>query len=234
MNTKFIIYGICLLILCNQPVGSKQAYLIQTAPNVTKTHQNDSSDDTPESMQRHIAEEIIRLHVIANSDSANDQAFKLEVKDEIVAYLQEELKDAATKSEARQIILENLSEIEWIAAQKISEEGYSYDAKASLTYCDFPVKQYGDLTFPAGTYEALRVQIGKSAGRNWWCVMFPSLCKVDETYDEITDENKEKFKEILTEKEYESLLNSDEDTVFYKSGIKRLFDKVIDYFPIKE
>lgn len=164
--------------------------------------------------QRAIAEEIIRLHVIANSDSEEDQALKLKVKETIVTYLRGEMKDAATVSEARQAIRENLPEIEEIAREKMQQEGYNYTAEASLGECYFPVKEYGDLTFPAGDYEALRVRLGESKGKNWWCVMYPTLCFVDSTYQVVPDSSKEKLKESLTEEEYESLLDGREDVTY--------------------
>ncbi len=208
MNSNFLIYFTCLFLLVMSPNMEQKAV---------------SSDG-----QEHIASEIIRLHVIANSDTKEDQDLKILVKNEIVSYLREKMDGTQSIEEAREIIQNNLPEIEEIAANKMAIEGYSYDAKASLTYCDFPIKQYGDLTFPAGRYEALRVQLGTSEGKNWWCVMYPSLCYVDETRQEITEENKEQFKKILTKEEYESLLSSDTNKVFYKSKLKELFDKVID------
>ncbi len=214
MNSNFLIYFICLFFLVMSPNMDEKVL---------------SSNG-----QEHIASEIIRLHVIANSDTEEDQSLKLLVKNEVVSYLREKMDGTQTIEEAREIISDNLSSIKEVAAKKMASEGYFYGVNASLTFCDFPIKQYGDLTFPAGRYEALRVELGTSEGKNWWCVMYPSLCYVDETYDVITEDNKEQFKEILTEEEYESLLSADTNSVFYKSKLKELFDKVIDYFSIKE
>lgn len=164
--------------------------------------------------QRAIAEEIIRLHVVANSDSEEDQQLKLKVKETIVTYLRGEMKDAATVDEARQAIRDNLPEIEEIANEKMRNEGFDYNAKASLGECYFPVKEYGDLTFPAGDYEALRVYLGAGDGKNWWCVMYPSLCFVDSVYQVVPDSSKEKLKSSLTEEDYESLLDGGEDVTY--------------------
>lgn len=164
--------------------------------------------------QRAIAEEIIRLHVVANSDSEEDQQLKLKVKETIVTYLRGEMKDAATVDEARQAIRDNLPEIEEIANEKMKSEGFDYTAKASLGECYFPVKEYGDLTFPAGDYEALRVNLGSGDGKNWWCVMYPSLCFVDSVYQVVPDSSKEKLKSSLTEEDYESLLDGGEDVTY--------------------
>ena len=161
--------------------------------------------------QRAIAEQIIRLHVIANSDSEEDQAVKLKVKETIITYLRGEMMDAHSVEEARQTIREHLPEVEEIAREKLLKEGYTYEVNASLEDCYFPVKEYGDMTFPAGQYEALRVKLGKSSGRNWWCVMYPTLCFVDSTYQVVPESSKEKLKESLTEEEYDSLLDGGEN-----------------------
>lgn len=164
--------------------------------------------------QRAIAEEIIRLHVVANSDSEEDQQLKLKVKETIVTYLRGEMKNATTVDEARQAIRDNLPEIEEIANEKMQNEGFDYTAKASLGECYFPVKEYGDLTFPAGDYEALRVHLGAGEGKNWWCVMYPSLCFVDSVYQVVPDSSKEELKKSLTEEDYESLLDGGEDVTY--------------------
>ena len=171
-----------------------------------------------QAQQKAIAEEIIRLHVIANSDSEEDQALKMEVKEEIVAYLREEMGEANSVSKARQIIQENMPKIEKIAKKKMQEKGYEYSAEAELAQCYFPIKQYGDMTFPAGEYEALRVKLGESEGKNWWCVMYPSLCFVDSTYQVVPDSSKEKLKQSLTAEEYDALLDGGDD-IEYSSRI---------------
>lgn len=169
--------------------------------------------------QRAIAEQIIRLHVIANSDTDEDQELKMKVKETIVTYLRGEMQDATSVDEARQAIREHLPEIEEIAAEKMRAEGYEYSAEATLGESYFPVKEYGDLTFPAGNYEALRVKLGDSAGHNWWCVMYPSLCFVDSTYQVVPDTSKERLKESLTSEEYNSLLDGGEEVSYsWKAG----------------
>lgn len=168
--------------------------------------------------QQAVADEIIRLHVIANSDSEEDQQLKMKVKETIVTYLRGEMSRADSVGDARQVIREHIPDIEEIAKEKMQMEGYSYEVEASLGESYFPIKEYGDLTFPAGDYEALRVKIGKSNGRNWWCVMYPTLCFVDSTYQIVPDESKEKLKEALTNEEYEMLLAGGEN-VTYSSKI---------------
>lgn len=160
--------------------------------------------------QQGIAREIIRLHVIANSDSEEDQALKLEVKEAVLTYLRQEMQDVENVQEARRVIMQRLPEIEEAAEKKMREEGYDCGAEAELGQSYFPVKEYGDLTFPAGDYQALRVKLGNSQGRNWWCVMYPTLCFVDSTYQIVPEDSKEQLKTSLTEEEYNSLLDGGE------------------------
>lgn len=159
--------------------------------------------------QQEIAKEIIRLHVVANSDDEEDQNLKLQVKESIVAYMRDVMREADTVSEARGQILKHLPEIEKLSKAAMEEAGFDYDVEATLGECYFPVKQYGDLIFPAGEYEALKVNIGSSEGKNWWCVLYPTLCFVDSTYQVVPDSSKEKLKESLTKEEYDSLLDGE-------------------------
>lgn len=156
-------------------------------------------------LQTGIAEEIIRFHVIANSDSEADQALKLTVKSTLVEKLSPYLKDAKDIIDARNILEDKLLFIEQLSEEAIRTNGYNYSVKVSLEKTFFPLKIYGDYTFPQGYYEALRVQIGDAEGKNWWCVMFPPLCFVDETYGIIDEASKEKLEYLLTEEEYEAL-----------------------------
>lgn len=196
-----------------------------------------------DSYQQEIAGEVLRFHVIANSDREEDQSLKLKVKEAVLEAVRPKLANAKTAKEAEKILAANMEEIEAVADKVIAEEGYAYQSRGVLGKAVFPIKQYGDMVFPAGEYEAFRILLGEAKGKNWWCVMFPTLCYVDETYDVITEENKEQFKEILTEEEYESLLmdsnsnmgeNADQDTeknqVFYKMKSLVWFNKAIDYF----
>ena len=123
---------------------------------------------------------IIRLHVIANSDSASDQQLKLKVRDAVIAYMDGQ-EDLGTVEETRQHLNDNLDRLETIANGVIAAEGYDYTAKADLGIKYIPAKTYGDITFPAGNYEALNITLGSGDGQNWWCVLFPPLCLLEET-----------------------------------------------------
>lgn len=134
-------------------------------------------DDTD--INRNDHEGIIRLHVIANSDSVRDQQLKLKVRDAVIAYMDDQ-DELSTVSETRKHLEGNLDRLETIANGVIAAEGYDYDAEADLGIRYIPEKTYGDMTFPAGNYEALNITLGDGEGENWWCVVFPPLCLLDE------------------------------------------------------
>lgn len=173
--------------------------------------------------QQHIASQIIRLHVIANSDETADQTLKKEVKDQVVTYLRSKMNQAASIQAARQVICQEMDALKEIAEKKIRQEGYDYPVTISLGTTYFPVKEYGDMAFPAGDYEALRVQIGKSKGRNWWCVMYPALCLVDGVYQTVPENSKDKLKQVLSTSEYQSLVDGGEDVQFRLRFLDWLF-----------
>ena len=125
--------------------------------------------------------DLIRLHVIANSDAAEDQALKYLVRDGIVADISPALQNSQSLDESRQIVQANLRRLEEVSRQIIVEQGYTYAVQAELGYYDFPARSYGELILPAGRYEAVRIVIGKGEGANWWCVLFPPLCFINVT-----------------------------------------------------
>ena len=135
--------------------------------------------DMSDRMQAGIAEKVIRLHILANSDNDIDQYLKLQVRDGLLGKYSDDLKKFCNINDSRFFIKENLENIENEVNKIIRENGFDYVARASLEKSVFPTNYYGGLTFPAGLYEALRVEIGEATGQNWWCVMFPPLCFVD-------------------------------------------------------
>lgn len=144
-------------------------------------------------VQRDLAENVIRFHVIANSDSENDVALKLIVRDEVIKLLEEKLDGCHNKNESRKIIEENLGEIEEAAKNVSAKNGFHYDIKAEICEDVFPLRQYGDVRMPAGNYEALKISIGKAQGHNWWCVVYPPLCFADIASGEITAESENRL-----------------------------------------
>ena len=154
-------------------------------------------------MQGELAEQVFRFHVLANSDSEEDQALKMKVKEAIIAYMKQELPQSDSVETTKKWARENLVQIEQVAAEIIAEEGYEYSVKAEVTTCDFPDKTYGDITFPAGEYEALRIEIGQAKGQNWWCVLYPNLCFIDAVHAVVPEKGKNELKEDLEEDTYE-------------------------------
>lgn len=123
-----------------------------------------------------LADKVVRLHVLANSDSEEDQALKLRVRDVVLERATELLEQSADREEAEALLRGSLPELERIAAAEIQARGYDYPVTAQLTAAEFPTKEYDGFTLPAGEYLALRVLIGEAKGQNWWCVVFPPLC----------------------------------------------------------
>ncbi len=173
-------------------------------------------------VQKEIADEIIRFHVRANSDSEEDQALKLLVKNRIVEFLEIELKNASSLDEARNILYDVKDEIADIALTVIREEGYEYNVNVYFEKAYFPLKVYGDMSFPPGEYEAFRVDIGEACGKNWWCVLYPPLCFVDSTYSVVPDDTKAQFQEILSDEAYRAITMDDLEENTYEFRFKFL------------
>ena len=126
--------------------------------------------------QRRLSDKLIRLHVVANSDSEADQALKLAVRDRVTAFFAPLLTGITERSDAEMVIRENLDTVTEVARGEIFAQGYGYAVTAKITVEEFPTREYDTFSLPAGKYEALRIEIGDAAGRNWWCVVFPPLC----------------------------------------------------------
>lgn len=126
--------------------------------------------------QGELADSVIRFHVIANSDTDEDQALKLAVRDRVLEQAQAFWPEGATREEARQVLESHLAALAAAGQAEVEAQGYHYPVTAQLTQCWFPTKEYDGFALPAGNYEALRIVIGEGEGRNWWCVAFPPLC----------------------------------------------------------
>ncbi len=177
-----------------------------------RNFQNARNMDDASQIQQDIADHIIRLHVIAHSDTNEDQALKLKVRDKVLSGIQDSLKEASTKTSAKNILEEKIPDIQKIALSKIRAEGYDYPVHVVMENRYFPAKTYGNLTFPPGTYQALCIEIGAAQGKNWWCVLFPSLCFVDETTAEVPEPSRKKLEDSLSEEAYQSLANQSTPT----------------------
>lgn len=171
---------------------------------------------------------IMRFHVRANSDTDEDQALKMAVKEDVLTMLKPLLADCESVAESKTILLENIENIYERSIDTIVEQGYDYSVRVYITKEEFPVKTYGDLTFPAGDYQALRIDIGDAKGQNWWCVMYPPLCFIDESTAIVSEDGKEVLRENLTDEEYEALFASKDSiegqSLFY-NWIKEIGEK---------
>jgi len=127
---------------------------------------------------RDLSQGVLRLHVIANSDDPADQALKLKVKDEIVKMMKQEFAGVEDANQARELASQDIDRIRLVAQEKVKSLGYDYPVEVYVGEFDFPTKSYGNMVFPAGKYQAVRVVIGEGQGKNWWCVLFPPLCLV--------------------------------------------------------
>ena len=154
---------------------------------------------------------VFRLHVIANSDSEEDQNLKLKVRDNVIKYMNTLCSKTTSKEESIEIANAHLNEFKEIALNTIKENGYNYDVNISIDNVFFPTKTYGDISLPEGYYDALRIKIGKAEGKNWWCVMFPPLCFVDVTSGIVPDDSKELLKENLSQEEYDLICNGNSE-----------------------
>ena len=170
-----------------------------------------------------VKDSLIRFHVIANSDSDEDQQLKLKVKNKVIEYLYPYLSESKSLDDSRQIIKDNMDEVKTLTQEVIKEEGYNYDVNLQLSRENFPDKSYGNIVLPQGNYEAFRIIIGKGKGRNWWCVMFPPLCFVDESkadveYDKVEKEIKDQQdnEQNNLEEDYKDCDNGDKDNIVIK------------------
>ena len=164
MRRKFllVLFSLGLIMVCLNSATGKRA-------------------DIPQSWSSEpvIQDDLIRLHVIANSDSPEDQAVKLQVRDAVLRYLKPILADITASEQAVAEIGRRQGEISEIANQVLRSQGMSYQSQLEIGRFDFPLKTYGPIVVPAGEYEAVRLLLGQASGRNWWCVLFPPLCFID-------------------------------------------------------
>ncbi len=179
-----------------------------------------------DNVNKSLADNLIRLHVVANSDSPEDQALKRDVRDVIIEYMKDQLKDSRDIAETKYIIEKDMPKLEELARNEIARQGKSYSVKASLGSYAFPTKLYGDITLPAGKYEALKIIIGNGEGANWWCVLFPPLCFVDATHGTVPDSVKSDLKNVLSQEEYQLITTADKEEDI---PIKVKF-KVVEFF----
>lgn len=176
-------------------------------------------------ISNNLSNNVFRLHVIANSDTTEDQSLKYKVRDNLLEYMNNLCSNTSNKEEAIKIAKNHLSNFAKIAEDTIKEEGFSYEVNVEIGNFEFPTKTYGDIAFPAGYYDALRVKIGKATGQNWWCVMFPPLCFIDTTSGIIPTESRENLKENLSNEEYQIISDTKSSSYTVKFKLIELFEK---------
>ena len=179
-----------------------------------------------------LADGIIRLHVIANSDDDKDQQLKLKVRDKILEKTKQKYGNYGSAEDVRINLNTDIEYIKQIAKDVILQNGYNYDVDVVLGKSYFPRKSYGNITLPEGEYNALKVQIGKAEGKNWWCVLFPPLCFVDEACVKVDSKSDIYMKNALDENTYNLVTEGVEFKLksyeLWQNG-KQFFDNVIQY-----
>lgn len=155
-----------------------------------------------EMVQNGIAAKVVRFHVLANSDSEEDQKLKLAVRDRVLQEYGDLLQESESKEETLRSLERMQQEICATAQAEVLAQGYDYPVRISLVREEFPFKKYDELIFPAGVYDALRIEIGEAKGQNWWCVLYPQMCFVDAAWGYSTQESHTRLRNTLTEEEF--------------------------------
>ncbi|MEG2083278.1 MAG: stage II sporulation protein R [Oscillospiraceae bacterium] len=164
-----------------------------------------------------VRDDTLRLHIVANSDSFEDQSVKLKVRDAVLTQTSDEFWGAADINQAQNQIERGIQKIERVASNTLVSNGISYDAHAKITRMYFDKRTYGKVTLPAGIYTALRIELGQAAGKNWWCVVYPSLCVPTASDSDPIDEYSDDEKQVV--------LNSDEYK--FKFKLEEVFQKYL-------
>ena len=180
-----------------------------------------------QNVHRDLSRSVVRLHIIANSDTECDQELKLAVRDRLLERFGELFSECPDAGAALQTANANLDLIESVAADEISRRGFGYSVSAETGKFPFPTKVYGDVRLPSGSYNAVRVKIGNAAGHNWWCVMYPNMCFSDTMYEVINEDAKSSLKRVLSEDEYQQVLASGNYQVRFRGIeiLKELYDE---------
>lgn len=176
------------------------------------------------SFSNDISSSVFRLHIIANSDSKEDQDLKLKVRDAILNEMNKN--NFSSKEDSINYCKNHLADFESIAKNVILENGFNYDVHAEVGNFYFPTKKYGDVSFPAGFYDGLNIKIGKAEGHNWWCVMFPPLCFYDENSMSLSDDSKSVLKNELSDEEF-NVISSDKTEYKIKFKLVEIFNEIL-------
>lgn len=178
-----------------------------------------------------INDKVIRLHVVANSNTVFDQQLKYKVRNNVINKFNNEFENLSSKDDSEKIIISKINEIREEAESIIKQEGYTYEVNVYYGNFKFPRKIYEDIVLPEGYYDAVRIEIGKAEGNNWWCVMFPPLCFVDFGQDKNSEpvfdiETEKKLQEVLTREEIEAIKTKRGiEDIKFKSKIYEFIEK---------
>lgn len=174
-------------------------------------------------MKSDISNNVLRLHIVAASDSEQDQKLKLLVRDRILNDFSDIFSSCDSLSDSKIFASQNIEKIKTAAKDELLKNDCLYDIDASIEPCDFPTKAYDDITLPQGRYTALNIKIGDAHGHNWWCIMFPPLC-ITKNCVSISDTSRAKLKSVLTPDEY-NLICSDKTNLNVKFKIAEILGK---------
>ena len=170
-----------------------------------------------------IESKVFRLHIIANSDSNEDQNLKYQVRDNIISYINDICKDVSSKEEVINLVKSHMVDLKQISDRTIIENNLNYTSNVEIGNYKFPTKNYGDITLPSGYYDALEIKLGSNSGQNWWCVLYPSLCFFDISSGSVPESSKEELKSNLSDEEY-ALISEDTTTYNCKFKLVELFN----------
>lgn len=173
-------------------------------------------------ISKNLSDNFFRLHILANSNSEIDQNLKLKVRDSIIKYMDTQNFSEHTKDDVVHSVQNNLDIYKQISENTIKECGFDYSVSVEVNNFYFPTKEYGNISLPAGYYDALRIKIGEAKGENWWCSLFPPLCFVDVSSGIIDESATENLKENLSEEEF-AIITNDNETIKLKFKIIELF-----------
>lgn len=166
-----------------------------------------------------ISNNFFRLHIVANSDSTEDQVIKYEIRDSILNYISPELKNSKSKDEALRIIQSNIPAFYDLSNNILSKHNVNYSVNISVGNYNFPTKDYSNFVLPEGNYDALKIELGNASGQNWWCVMFPSICIIDNSTFSTQDSTNDILENSLDSEEL-SIISKDTDSPDIKIKFK--------------
>lgn len=217
-----VLAGITILGAFNL-IGSGET---EGGPKLSSALMSSNGTSDSEMLAEELSDKLLRMHIIANSDSDDDQEVKLHVRNAVVTWLSENMDSASTKDEAIEFINNHTADITIIANNVLAQRGYDYKAVCSVGVSHFPGKVYGDFYLPAGDYDAVKIVLGKGQGHNWWCIAFPALCLFGNAEYEDESGKRESyplFEFVLDDEEYEEIQVDNVKIDFKCKWIKNLW-----------